>query len=519
MELIAHHRAAAHRAGPAEDLRAAAFAALADAAERAYARTGFERSLTLAREALELAGAPLDRARALETIAYASFVTFDGLGAWESLREAADIVLAETPSDRARIAGICGFAVMIPTRAPGLMSVQPPADDVRPYLELGLACAGEGDSEALVRLLASQGYWDFGYGIDPADESGARGFAAAQRAREIAQRLERPDLELMTLDSLTSGLNIRGLYGHSEPIDNERLAIARTIRDPFEVGDSFYTAAWSALDVGHYAQILALAEEFESLDLELIPIGLLSLRVLAQVPLGRWDAALADQARLRALLGDRASRPPSMASGGHGGEALILRARDEHQAAEAVLAEVEAWTAAGQWPRLWATAPVAVALAREGDFERARRHLDSLLDNGVYRGRELEARCVLVAEQRTWDEAGAVVADAREHGGIARLEALPLHADRLEGRAALAAGDAEGAVAPLERAAAGFTGLAAAWEAAQAELSLGEALVALGRRDEAAAVLARAAQVFERLRVPRELARARELLGSLTIAN
>ena len=102
------------------------------------------------------------------------------------------------------------------------MSVQPPADDVRPYLELGLACAGEGDSEALVRLLASRGYWDFGYGIDPADESGARGFAAAQRAREITQRLERPDLELMTLDSLTSGLNIRGLYGHSEPIDNER---------------------------------------------------------------------------------------------------------------------------------------------------------------------------------------------------------------------------------------------------------------------------------------------------------
>ena len=60
-----------------------------------------------------------------------------GSDAWEALREAADIVLAETPGDRARIADICGFAVMIPTRAPGLMRAQPPADEVTPYLELG----------------------------------------------------------------------------------------------------------------------------------------------------------------------------------------------------------------------------------------------------------------------------------------------------------------------------------------------------------------------------------------------
>ena len=72
---------------------------------------------------------------------------------------------------------------MIPTRAPGLMRVQPPAEEVRPYLELGLACAGEDDSEALVLLLASQGYWDFGFGIDPADESGELGRARRPSAR------------------------------------------------------------------------------------------------------------------------------------------------------------------------------------------------------------------------------------------------------------------------------------------------------------------------------------------------
>ena len=353
-----------------------------------------------------------------------------------------------------------------------------------PYLELGLSCAGENDSEALVRLLASRGYWDFGYGIEPGDESGEQGYAAARQAREIARRMQRPDLELLALDALSSGLNVRGLYGHVEPLDNERLAIARTIRDPFEVGDTFYTAAWSALDVGHYPRILSLIEECDALDLEFVPIGPLSLCVLAQVPMGQWDAALNDQARLRTLLGDQASRPPSMASGGHGAEAFIRRARGESEAADAVLTEIEAWTVGGEWPRLWAMPLVALAYAREGDFERARRHLDSLLGTDVYRGRQLEARGALIAEEGTWDEAASVAAAAREHGEVARLAALPLHADRLEGRAALATGDAEAAIAPLERAAAGFAGLHAAWEAALCELALGEALAAVGRCEE-----------------------------------
>ena len=56
---------------------------------------------------------------------------------------------------------------MIPVRAQGLMRHQPTAEEVAPYLELGLESAGEEDSEALVLLLATQGYWDFGFGIDP----------------------------------------------------------------------------------------------------------------------------------------------------------------------------------------------------------------------------------------------------------------------------------------------------------------------------------------------------------------
>ena len=104
---------------------------------------------------------------------------------------------------------------------------------------------------------------------------------------------------------------------------------------------------------------------------------------------------------------------------------------------------------------------------------------------------------------------------ARGHAVRGRLVALALHADRLDGRMLLARGEPEPALAPLERALAGFDELGAAWESAVTRLAHGEALAALGRDGDAAATLERASAVFERLRVPRELAAARALLAAL----
>jgi hypothetical protein len=139
-----------------------------------------------AREALELAATPLERARALETLGYTSFVRFDGTAAWECLREAADIVRSHAPEDRARLARICGFAAMVPTRSQGLMRKAPRPEEVRPYLELGLECAREEDTEALVMLFASEALWEFGFSIAPTDASGDRAQQAAERALEVA---------------------------------------------------------------------------------------------------------------------------------------------------------------------------------------------------------------------------------------------------------------------------------------------------------------------------------------------
>ena len=326
----------------------------------------------------------------------------------------------------------------------------------------------------------------------------------------------RVDLELIAIDAISSGMNVRGLYGLAEPLDRERVELTRSVHDPFEISDTYYTASWSAYEVGHYRVVLALAAEFEALDLPALPLGHLANSVLARVPLGTWDEALADQARLRAMLGGNAAQPPSFASGGHGAEVLIHEARGERAAADAVLAEIDAWMGGGERPRLWSMPQAAVAMARRGDFARARALLRNLSgDHRLYHARALEARCSLVAEERAWAEVPELVAEARRHAEVGEIHALPRHADRLEARALMAGGDADGARALLERAVSGFRALDATWEVALSELALGEALAALDRLDDAADSVASAAVVFERLRVPRELEQARALLSGL----
>ena len=216
-------------------------------------------------------------------------------------------------------------------------------------------------------------------------------------------------------------------------------------------------------------------------------LGQLANSVIARLALGDWDEALAEQARLRELFGEAATRPPSFASGGYGAEALIHELRGDQAAADAVLDEIDGWEAGGERPRLWASPLAAIAVARRGDYERAHAYLAQLVGkHGIYLARELEARCTLIAEEGDWSEAAALITRARRHAGVARLLALAVHADRLEGRAFLASGDAEAACVCLERAVAGFHELGAAWERAVTELALGEAFAALGRDADAA---------------------------------
>jgi hypothetical protein len=207
------------------------------------------------------------------------------------------------------------------------------------------------------------------------------------------------------------------------------------------------------------------------------------------------------------------SAPPSFASGGYGAEAFILAAREEPLADER-LTEVEAWTSE-ELPRRWPLPFAAVAYARRGEFDAARRLLDLLYDQGVYRPRELEARCALIVEEQSWAEAEEVIDAARRFAHEGQLIALPLHAARLEGHLLRSRSQLAAARGCLELALAGFASLNAQWEVARTELVLAEVLIGLEQVEEAASRLEHAEATFARLRVPRELAHARTLLDSL----
>src|SRR5262249_55055921 len=111
-------------------------------------------------------------------------------------------------------------------------------------------------------------------------------------------------------------------------------------------------------------------------------------------------------------------------------------------------------------------------------------------------------------------EAAALVAAAREEAALGEQLALPLLADRLEGRAAGAFGDVAAAGELLERSAEGFAAIGARWEEAWSRLLLAEAVAgAAGERAERA--LAAALPVFEELASVREAERAPALLADV----
>jgi hypothetical protein len=126
-----------------------------------------------------------------------------------------------------------------------------------------------------------------------------------------------------------------------------------------------------------------------------------------------------------------------------------------------------------------------------------------------------QVRSLVLAESERWDEAEVFLHDSRGYAGDAGLLALPIHLDRLEGRATLARGRTHEGIRMLAEAARAFTGLGAVWDASLTELLLAEALTEANRPDEGRMHAIRAVEVFERLRARAELNRARALLASL----
>jgi hypothetical protein len=159
-------------------------------------------------------------------------------------------------------------------------------------------------------------------------------------------------------------------------------------------------------------------------------------------------------------------------------------------------------------------------LVRRAEFGKARARLavkDPVRDI-QNRDLTLEARADLVAAEGTWDEAPDIVDEARDWADRTGLLFLPAVADRLEGQAALAAGENERSAQLLETARDTFTRLEVPWERARTELSLAQGYLAAGRGTEAATVAKAALETFSALGAPVEIERAAALVGEGPVA-
>lgn len=123
----------------------------------------------------------------------------------------------------------------------------------------------------------------------------------------------------------------------------------------------------------------------------------------------------------------------------------------------------------------------------------------------------MEAESELVATAGAWDRVTDLVAEMRRHAEVGDAPSVAVFADRVEGRAAIAAGDADDAARSLERAITGFETLGVPWERALTELDLARVTSAAGRTDESKALVARAAATFEEVRDTEGAAAARAL--------
>ena len=175
---------------------------------------------------------------------------------------------------------------------------------------------------------------------------------------------------------------------------------------------------------------------------------------------------------------------------------------------------VEAQPASSSLDRDACLALAARALAHRGRTDDGKRLFES--GASLQAPPTLEALCEVAAAQEDWAVALEVVASARLQAEISEAVALPLFADRLEGRLAAAEGEPRRAALLLRRSAGGFAELGAQWEEGWSRQLLAEALIQLGDEKEARRERDSARAVFERLGSVVEHERAKALVASAT---
>ena len=517
-ELLAYHLSTAVAlsgdtpSGPTEELRISAFSWLLRASDEARRRLVVRKAQRLAEEALDLASGDLERTDALEMLAMAFFTDYSGDLAWRYYREAAFTRAGAEPPDGRRVARLAALGCDVPVRWPGSLRGEGPAEEtVRELWELGMAHLPPGDTEERIRLLGVRAGWPFafspeGYSQIELEELERAGLEAAQ----MALRMGLPNRASAAYDQAIGPWIARGWYGRTLPIWEQRAEIIDRVTDVREIGDFHAMGAWMHHDMGRYERALGIADAGLHAVAGRDPAAELHIRawrIATLYRLGRWDDAIAEYPLLRRILDDREDDPPYFAMHAFGAVGVIYERRAERVQSDG-LAEAMMRMVTGSsgrlYPSLLRFLVVRRDLAQAAELRRPRNW-------AVHAGSALEAEAERLAAAEEWHGATSLVAEMRNHAERADAPAVVAFADRLEGRAAVAAGDADAAVRSLERAITGFEALGVPWERALTELDLARVTSAAGRTDEPKGWAARAAVTFKQLRDTEGLAAARAL--------
>ena len=526
-DLLAHHYREAYEGAAADsassparvaELRERALDALLAASAEARSKMLLGKANGFAEGALAVAAGAHERSLALEALGLCALWNYRGDDAWRFLSEAVDERLVGGRDSGEVLAMLCARTVEPPTRWPASMDTVPPEDAVRRYVDLGFEHALP-EGEARVRLLIARTMWPFAFRQEGfTDDEADTARRAGEEAVELALELGRLELASAALDGIGSIEFIRGRHGLDWPVVERRLAIVERLTDPWEVGDALQTAADVSLAIGRYRDAVRFADEGYERSRSGPDVwrACLAWRAVARFQLGEWDAMVEDIELLEATRATtRFGYAGYFTVAARSCASLLFEIRGESDRADHL------YDLAIEYSPGTATSRRIPWLAR---FAAHRGRADEALewlakgdraDSELSRSAILEGACAVIADLGRWDLAETKVAEARAFADLAQVEALLVHADRVDGRAALARGDLGPAIAALTRARDGFGKLGARWEEALSALWLAEALRAAGSADEARASAERAAAVFDELRSARELEHARSLLAGL----
>jgi class 3 adenylate cyclase/tetratricopeptide (TPR) repeat protein len=487
-ELLGHHYGTAvslaEQAGvePDPSLRASAVRWLLYASDDALRKYVLGKAERLAHDALALAEGDIERCDALTALGEAYVGGVRGDLAWQYFGKAAEVADNSAEIPDIRTAHLIGRACDQPIRWPGSMSILVPEPEVRALRDRGLALAGLGDSRERANLLAISSSWPFAYPLDstePVEDYVARGLEGV----DVALRLGDADLASGCYDAAAAAYQAGGDYRSSMQIWRRRWELRDRLTQDLELTDLYAMGSWGSWETGDYEEAVRYAKAIEGRTQHMGVGHAQAWRVVALYRLGRWDEALATFAAARDRLDTRRDNPPNFSSHMYGAAALMHDVRDNRQDAEGFAAVVAGLPGHGVRPYGWR---IQLAMQR-GELNRARLLLDNPpISWRIHSAVVWEARCDAILTFAEWHRASHVASTARAYAEACGTPSVTPVADRVEGVAALANDDVDGAVRLLSAARQGFDDLRLAWELARTRRLLSVALARAGRSDEAA---------------------------------